>query len=106
MAQPAPGSMDIAASRRRLLHDSVGFMVSAAGFGLVYGLSAREALFSPLEAAAMSLLVFAGAAQFAAVGYVAGGFSWLGIVALTAFLNACHLLYAAALAPSLSNRPR
>ena len=80
-------------------------MVSAGGFGLVYGLSAREAFFSPVEAGAMSVLVFAGAAQFAAVGYVAGGFSWLAIIALTAFLNARHLLYAAALAPYLSDRP-
>jgi predicted branched-subunit amino acid permease len=54
----------------------------------------------------MSVLVFAGAAQFAAVGYVLGGFSWLGIVLLTAFLNARHLLYGAALAPYLADRPR
>ena len=90
----------------QLLQDSLGIMVSAGGFGLVYGLSAREAFFSPVEAGAMSVLVFAGAAQFAAVGYVAGGFSWLAIIALTAFLNARHLLYAAALAPYLSDRPR
>ena len=43
------------------------------GFGFVYGLSARDAGFSPIEAMAMSIIVFAGAAQFAAVGYVAGG---------------------------------
>ena len=101
-AQP----MDLRASRGQLLQDSLGIMVSAGGFGLVYGLSAREAFFSPVEAGAMSVLVFAGAAQFAAVGYVAGGFSWLAIIALTAFLNARHLLYAAALAPYLSDRPR
>ena len=54
----------------------------------------------------MSILVFAGAAQFAAVGYVAGGFSWIGIVLLTGFLNARHLLYSAALAPWFVDRPR
>jgi len=80
--------------------------VSAAGFGFVYGLSARTAGFSPIEASAMSVLVFGGAAQFAAVGYVAGGFSWAGIVLLTAFLNARHLLYSAALAPWFADRPR
>jgi predicted branched-subunit amino acid permease len=37
---------------------------------------------------------------------VLGGFSWLAIVLLTAFLNARHLLYAAALAPYLTERPR
>ncbi len=54
----------------------------------------------------MSVLVFAGASQFAAVGYVLGGFSWLGVVVLTAFINARHLLYGAALAPYLADRPR
>ena len=102
----APGTFSLAGSRRRLLLDSLGIMVSASGFGLVYGLSARAAGFSPLEAGAMSLLVFAGASQFVAVGYVVGGLSWLGIVLLTAFLNARHMLYSAALAPYLVGTPR
>ena len=49
----------------------------------------------------MSTLVFAGAAQFAAIGYVAGGLPWPGVILLTALLNARHLLYSAALAPWL-----
>jgi 4-azaleucine resistance transporter AzlC len=101
-AQP----MDLRASRRQLLQDSLGIMVSAGGFGLVYGITAQAAGFSPLEASAMSILVFAGASQFVAIGYVAGGFSWLAIVGLTAFLNARHLLYSAALAPYVADRPR
>jgi len=105
-AAGAPGSFSLAASRRRLLLDSLGIMVSARGFGLVYGLSARAAGFSPIEAGAMSVLVFAGASQFVAVGYVLGGFSWLAIVLLTAFLNARHMLYSAALAPYLAGVPR
>ena len=80
--------------------------VSAIGFGLVYGLSCRAAGFSPLEAGAMSTFVFAGASQFAAVGYVAGGIPWLAIVLLTAFVNARHFLYSAALAPYVTDRPR
>ena len=100
------GRVDLATSRRRLQLDGLGIIASAGGFGFVYGLAAHAAGFSPLEASGMSVLVFAGAAQFAAVGYVLGGFSWLGIVFLTAFLNARHLLYAAALAPYLADRPR
>ncbi len=96
----------VAASRRRVVLDSLGIAVSASGFGFVYGLAARAAGFSPIEASAMSVLVFAGASQFAAVGYVLGGFSWAGVVLLTAFLNARHLLYGAALAPYLADRPR
>jgi predicted branched-subunit amino acid permease len=59
-----------------------------------------------LEAGAMSVLVFAGASQFAAVGYVLGGFSWIGVIVLTAFINARHVLYGAALAPYLAGKPR
>jgi len=105
-AQPDPSSDALAASRRRVVLDSLGIAVSASGFGFVYGLSARAAGFSPVEAGAMSLLVFAGASQFAAVGYVLGGFSWAGVVLLSGFLNARHLLYGAALAPYLAERPR
>jgi 4-azaleucine resistance transporter AzlC len=82
-----------------VLLDGAGIAVSALGFGFVYGLSAREVGFSPIEAMAMSLIVFGGAAQFAAVGYVASGLPWPGIVLLTALLNARHLLYSAALGP-------
>ena len=81
-------------------------MVSAGGFGLVYGLSAGEAGFSPIEAGAMSLFVFAGAAQFVAIGYVVTGVGWAGIVSLTAFLQARHLLYSAAIAPYVTGTPR
>jgi 4-azaleucine resistance transporter AzlC len=103
----AAGAPDpVRASRRRLVLDGLGIVVGAAGFGFVYGLAARGAGFSPIEASAMSVIVFAGAAQFAAVGYVVGGFSWPGVVLLTAFMNARHLLYSAALAPYLADRPR
>ncbi len=53
----------------------------------------------------MSTIVFAGAAQFAAVGYVVGGLAWPGVILLTALLNARHLLYSAALAPRLREIP-
>ena len=102
----ASAPMSLAESRKQLLRDSVGIMVSAGGFGLVYGLTARAAGFSPLEASAMSTFVFAGAAQFVAVGYVVAAVPWYAIVGLTAFLNARHVLYSAALAPYLADRPK
>ena len=101
-AGPAP--QELAVSRRRLWTEVAGIAVSSASFGLVYGLTATNAGFSPLEAMAMSLLVFAGASQFAAVGYVAGGLPWPGVIVLTALLNARHLLYSASLAPWLRDR--
>ena len=80
-------------------------MVSAAGFGFVFGLTAgTKGGFSPLEAMAMSVIAFGGAAQFAAVGYVASGLSWPLIALLTFLLNARHVLYSAALAPWFRGR--
>ncbi len=108
MRQDVPAltdTVEVQASRRRLLADSAGIAVSAAGFGFVFGLSAREAGFSPVEAMAMSIIVFGGASQFAAVGYVASGLAWPGILLLTALLNARHLLYSAALRPWLRDVP-
>ncbi len=105
-ATATPDRTAVRASRRRLVIDGLGISVGAIGFGFVYGLSARAAGFSLLEASAMSVIVFAGAAQFAAVGYVVGGFSWPGVVVLTAFINARHILYSAALAPYLAGRSR
>ncbi len=83
-----------------------GIVASAVGFGLVFGLTARGAGFSVVEAAAFSAIVFAGASQFAAAGMVAAGFAWPAIVLLTGLVNARHALYAAALAPWLRGRPR
>lgn len=96
----------LAVSRRRLVVEAIGIGASAVAFGFVYGLSAREAGFSPIEAIAMSTLVFAGAAQFAAVGYVIQGLAWPGVILLTFLLNARHVLYSAALAPWLREVPR
>jgi 4-azaleucine resistance transporter AzlC len=93
---------ELASARRQLLLDSLGIAASAGGFGVVFGLAARAAGYSPLEASAMSVVVFAGAAQFAAVGFVSAGMPWPAIVLLTALLNARHLLYSAALRPWLS----
>jgi len=107
VAPPADSaSLELRASRRRLVIDSLGIIASVAGFGVVYGLSARAAGFSLVEAVGMSTIVFAGGAQFAAVGYVASGVAWPAIVVLTAFLNARHVLYAAGLAPYLAARGR
>ena len=96
---------DLRAARRQLVLDSLGIAVSAVGFAVVFGLSARSAGYSLVETSAMSLIGFAGAAQFAAVGYVAQGLPWLPIVILTFFLNARHLLYSASLAPRLRHVP-
>ena len=47
---PATPRASTEESRRRLIVEALGIAASAIGFGFVYGLSAREAGFSPLEA--------------------------------------------------------
>ena len=100
----APAAVDTRTARRQLILDALGMTMSAAAFGLVYGVAARTAGFSVVEAFAMSVFVLAGASQFAAVGLVATGLALPAIVLLTALLNARHLLYAAALLPYLGPR--
>jgi 4-azaleucine resistance transporter AzlC len=97
--------LDPAAARRRLILDALAITVSSGAFGVVYGLAARETGLSLAESIAMSIFVLAGASQFAALGLIAAGVPWLGIVLLTGFLNARHLLYSAALAPWLRASP-
>jgi branched chain amino acid efflux pump len=97
--------VDLRASRRQLVLDGLGITVGAIGFGFVFGLSARTSgHFSPIEAMAFSLIAFAGAAQFAAVGFVARGLGWPAIAFFTLLLNARHVLYSAALAPWFRGR--
>jgi len=97
--------LDLGSARRRLALDLLGIAVSVAAFGLVFGLAARNAGYSIVEAVASSVIVFAGASQFAAAGYVAAGLPWAPIVVLTFFLNARHVLYSASLAPRLRDVP-
>ena len=104
--RPEPDAGALRAARRRLLFDMLGIVASAAGFGIVFGLTARANGFSAIEAVAFSVLVFAGASQFAAAGMVGAGFGWPAIVVLTGLVNARHLLYAAALGPWLRDRSR
>jgi len=55
---PREPDLELQASRRRLMVDSLGIVGSATGFGLVYGLTARAAGFSPLEVGAMGLFAW------------------------------------------------
>jgi predicted branched-subunit amino acid permease len=97
--------LELRAARRGLIADTAVIAISVGAYGLVFGLSARAVGLTALDALMMSALVFAGAAQFAALGYL-GGVGLAGIVVLTAAVNARNLVYAAALMPWLAARPR
>jgi 4-azaleucine resistance transporter AzlC len=86
--------------------DTFPLLVGAWPFGLIFGALAVTSGFSPLGAAAMSAFVFAGSAQFIAVGLVASATPSLVIVLTTFVVNLRHMLYSATLAPHLSKLPR
>ncbi|MFM7503958.1 MAG: AzlC family ABC transporter permease [Candidatus Limnocylindrus sp.] len=94
------------AARRRLAIDSIGIWVLAIVIGTIFGFTAREGGLSLIETAAFSAFLFAGAAQFAAVGLLAVAAPWASIVLLVWLLNARHFLYAASIAPHAAALPR
>ncbi len=67
--------------------------------GIPYGVIARQAGLSIGEASATSVIVFAGAAQFAMVDLLRSGADGAVIVLTVVLLNARHLLMAAAIRP-------
>jgi 4-azaleucine resistance transporter AzlC len=106
LSPPTRLAVDDRAARRQLLLDVAGIAVSIAAFGMVYGIAARDTGLSLIETISMSALPFAGASQFAALGYLDQGLSWGVVIGMTALLNARHLLYSASLAPHLVDVPR
>lgn len=69
--------------------------------GFAYGVLAGKSGLSEVNILLMSLLVFAGSAQFIAVGLFASGTGPAAIMLTTFVVNLRHMLMAAALAPYL-----
>lgn len=81
-------------------------IAGAIPFGIIFGAVAITSGLSPAFTAGMSAIVFAGSAQFIAVGLIAGGVT-AGIIILTTFVvNLRHALYAASLAPFMKYLPQ
>lgn len=79
-------------------------IVGAIPFGIIFGTLAQTNGLSMAGAAAMSACVFAGSAQFIALGLL-GADSPVGIIVLTTLVvNLRHLLYAVGLVPYLQSR--
>ena len=69
--------------------------------GLAFGVLAQKAGLTPLQIGLMSILVFAGSAQFIAVAMLAAGASAPAIIATTFVVNLRHMLMSSALAVHL-----
>jgi len=81
------------------MRDTLPLVVGATPFGLVYGALAVNIGLSPAGTLAMSAFVFAGSAQFIAIGLINSGLSPGMIILTTLIVNLRHLLYGASLAP-------
>ncbi|NOK57412.1 MAG: AzlC family ABC transporter permease [Chloroflexi bacterium AL-W] len=75
--------------------------LGAAPFGIIYAVTAIAAGLTPAQTLGMSLLVFAGAAQFTAAGMFGGGIAPCTIITTALILNTRHILLAASLVPFL-----
>lgn len=74
-------------------------------FGAAFGLAAVQAGLVPAEATLMSLLVFAGASQFAALDMWGEQVSLLPLAAVVFAINARHILMGASLYPVFRRLP-
>lgn len=71
-------------------------------FGMITGVSAVSVGLSPTEAIGMSILVFAGASQLAAIALLGQGAGVLVILLTTFMVNLRMAMYSASLAPLLA----
>jgi 4-azaleucine resistance transporter AzlC len=72
-------------------------------FGMIYGVLAVEGGLSAAQAQSMSVIVFAGSAQFVMAQLFVEQTPMLVIIATAAMLNLRHVLYSASIAPYLLN---
>ena len=88
------------------MRDTLPLIIGAIPFGIIFGTLSGGAGLSAAGAIAMSLFVFAGSAQFVALGMLANGAAWPLIVLTTLVVNFRHLLYTATLLPHLKRLPK
>lgn len=91
---------------RRALADALPIILGYIPMGAAYGIIARQSGMGMFPIVFMSLVVFAGASQFIAVGLLAGGAGALEVVAATFFVNLRHVLMSASLSPFFRSSPR
>ncbi len=81
-------------------------LIGVVPFGFIIGLTAVQAGLGLEGAVAFSVVVYAGAAQLAALNLLGAGASLLVVVGTALVINVRFLLYSASLAPYLSQQSR
>ena len=87
------------------MRDMLPLLVGAMPFGIIYGTLAASAGLSAAQAIGMSLLVFAGSAQFIALSLLSGGAGMAVVLLTTLVVNLRHALYSATLQPFVRHLP-
>jgi 4-azaleucine resistance transporter AzlC len=86
------------------LRASLPLLIAIGPFGLVTGVAMAAGGIPPLEAMAMSVLVYAGAAMLAATQLIAAGAPALVIVAAAFIVNLRLLMYSASIRPYFAHQ--
>jgi len=86
--------------------DALPLIVGGVPFGIIFGTLALNAGLDMWQTIGLSSIVFAGSAQFVAVGMIAAGTSLGFIVGATIIVNLRHLIYAASLLPHVKHLPQ
>ncbi|MCX7571720.1 AzlC family ABC transporter permease [Tumebacillus sp. DT12] len=79
--------------------DAAPIAMSVLLFGAIYGMLSLQAGLTAWESLAMSLIVYAGAAQFAALSMLSGDAGFWAIVLATFFINSRHFLIGLSMSP-------
>lgn len=87
---------------RRGIARAIPIVLGYVPIGFAYGVLAGKSGLSDTNTLLMSLIVFAGSAQFIAVGLFAAGTGPAAVILTTFVVNLRHMLMAASLAPYLS----
>lgn len=87
---------------REGIKDALPIMLGVAAFGISYGVMGVTAGLTGMETLLMSVLVFAGAAQFISLTMLGSGISGLIIIFTTMLINLRHILMSTSLAPHMS----
>lgn len=78
---------------KRALIDTLPVMTGYLVLGMGFGIITSSAGLGILQAIAMSVLIYAGSMQYAAIGLITGGASLLTVALTTLMVNARHLFY-------------
>jgi predicted branched-subunit amino acid permease len=92
--------------RRLALRDALLLFIPAIPFGLVVGLAITESGMAEIVGWSSAPIIFGGAAQLVLITLLGSGAAAIAAVTAALVVNARHVMYSAALAPTFQDQPR